>query len=487
MNRITIFNWLSVILVVTVMITLVGCGQKEAEKATPIPTAVPTATATTQPPGEAGILSSVTGNVTIQRQGSVAWAAAASGTKIWTGDGLKTGSDGYVLITFFDGSVMEVEAYSEISVEELSKTSGGSTTVHINQVIGNTINRVESLVDSSSNYEVETAAGSAVVRGTVYNVTVEQYGYVAHTCISTANQSDDKQHSVVFSNSGKTVNISESMSACCWEGGVPSDPFYSDPADDPLQNVTGDGGGGGEVRICDWNGTWCTDYGQMEIYQIGYQVQGIYVYDDGECYYSGIIVGNVSGDMLTGIWVESSEGCGEYFGEFEFTISGDCNSFTGRWCYCEPPDEEGDEPVCEGEWEEEGWSGTRGSCPSPCSTYTYNGSETYYPDCSLQYIEDSFSTGDFRWYLLNISDTRFPYIFSFCEEVSGSCSSDYPVVELYSYTGCVFLEGQARSCYGSGDPYYRFLCPEPGYYLLKVYEDSGISMQYTLAYYEACP
>jgi len=241
MKYVKVFKWLSVILVIAVMIPAIGCGKKEAQEPTPTPTATPTATTPAEPTGETGTLSSLTGDVTVMRQGTSAWIAAASGMKIGTGDSLKTGSDGYVLITFFDGSVMEVEADSEISVEELSVASGGSTTVRISQVLGNTVNRVENLIDSSSTYEVETLAGSAVVRGTIYEIHVDQNG--RHTCTETQDENDTQNHYVDFTGSGVTVKVPEKMTSCCWEGGVPGSPFYTDPADDPLQ-FSGDSGGG---------------------------------------------------------------------------------------------------------------------------------------------------------------------------------------------------------------------------------------------------
>ena len=248
MKHITVYKWLSVMLVVLIMAAAIGCGKKEAQKATPTPTATstPTATAPAEPTGQTGTLATVTGDVQVLRHGAAAWIAATSGMKLGTGDSLKTGSDGYVLITFFDGSVMEVEADSEISVQELSVASGGSTTVRISQVLGNTINRVENLVDSSSTYEVETLAGSAVVRGTIFGMQVDQYGEFTYTCANTSKEDDNKSHSVDFSGSGSTVKVPEGMTSCCWEGGVPGSPFPTDPADDPLQFSSGDGGGGSQ-------------------------------------------------------------------------------------------------------------------------------------------------------------------------------------------------------------------------------------------------
>ena len=243
-----VFQWLSVVLVIAVIITAIGCGKKEAQKPTPTPTATSTAIATTRSTGQTGSLSALTGNVTVMWQGTSAWIAATSGMKLGTGDSLKTGGNSSVLITFFDGSVMEVRSDSEISVEELSKASGGATTVHINQVIGNTVNRVQNLVDSSSAYEVETAAGSAVVRGTIFSVEVDWDRGVFHTCVNTSNEEDEEVHYVEFTNRGNTVNVSEGKTSCCWEGGVPGNPFNTNSA-----NSAGGGGGGG--------GSSCYGYG----------------------------------------------------------------------------------------------------------------------------------------------------------------------------------------------------------------------------------
>ena len=241
MNYAKVFKLLSVILVIAVMIPVIGCGKGGGE-ATPTPTL--TTAAPAEPTGETGTLSDLEGGVQVQRQGTKTWIAATSGMEIWGGDSLQTGDDGYALITFFDGSVMEVEADTKISVEELSKASGGSTNVHINQVIGNTLNHVENLIDSSSNYEVETLAGSAVVRGTIFRMGVEREDGITHTCASTLNEEDEENHYIDFINGGKTVEVPEGKTSCCWEGGVPGNPFYTDPDDSPA-HFTGGGGGGG--------------------------------------------------------------------------------------------------------------------------------------------------------------------------------------------------------------------------------------------------
>ena len=468
MKRINAIKLISVILVIAVMIPVISCGKKAAQTPTPTPTtiATPTATAPAEPTGETGTLSGMEGDVQVLRQGASAWIAATSGMKIGTGDGLKTGSNGYVLITFFDGSVMEVESDSEISVEELSNASGGATTVRINQMLGNTLNRVENIVDSSSTYEVETPVGSAVVRGTFFGMLVDRYGELFHACTSCFNQGDNKEHSVDFG----PVKVPVDMTSCWWEGSAPGAPFFTNSANDPLLYV-GDSGGGGS--FCNWTGTWCTDYGTMVLVQTGNEVMGTYNYSDGECQYYGGILGNVSGNMLTGMWGEQALYCegGVDYGDFEFTMLGDCTSFSGRY-------------EDEGEWYDD-WSGTRGKCPADCCTCPDYDSELNTPGCPPQYIADSFDVGGCRWYRVYLEES-VKYGFAMCgdnEGYYGSYDGGDPVIEIYdSY--CELLEYSSSSCGEGEDNQISYTCEQTGYYFLKVHEyGDDATLNYILAYF----
>jgi hypothetical protein len=90
-----------------------------------------------------------------------------------------------------------------------------------------------------------------------------------------------------------------------------------------------------------WTGVWDTNWGPMELTQSDGSVTGTYEFDQGQ------IQGTVEGNKLVGTWAEApTDGGFAREGEFEFTMSPDGNSFTGRWRY----DSEGD-------WDE--LSGTR--------------------------------------------------------------------------------------------------------------------------------
>ncbi len=105
----------------------------------------------------------------VQKQGSTTWIQAVSGMKLYESDSLKTGGNSTTEIVFFEGSVAEVAADSEVLLDEMAVAPHtGSTSIHLKQFVGHTVNRVQKLVDSGSEYEVETPAGSAVVRGTAF-------------------------------------------------------------------------------------------------------------------------------------------------------------------------------------------------------------------------------------------------------------------------------------------------------------------------------
>jgi hypothetical protein len=87
-----------------------------------------------------------------------------------------------------------------------------------------------------------------------------------------------------------------------------------------------------------WAGKWDTEqWGEMTLQQNGSKVTGEYEWDGGK------ITGTVSGNMLKGTWSEAPTYQPENdAGDFEFTISSDGNSFSGRWRYGYSGDWDGD-------------------------------------------------------------------------------------------------------------------------------------------------
>lgn len=267
------FGWIALILTLALLIPLAGCGGGAAIASTPT-----------------GTISSPIGEVLVQKQGSDIWMTAVSGMKVNAGDRLKTGGNGTVDIIFFEGSTMEVGVNSEILVSELTIASQtGSTSIRLRQIVGHTVNRVQKLVDTASNYEIETPAGSAVVRGTSFKAYVGDTGYTVIAC---------EQGSVWFTAGGVTVEVGEGKQAWAMPGGVPTigTSFHtenvricSDVRGDRDYTVraeaTFDPGDKVWIYFEAFSLTWKYSGGTYEVW---YRVTDVKVYDpDGELYISG--------------------------------------------------------------------------------------------------------------------------------------------------------------------------------------------------------
>jgi Leucine-rich repeat (LRR) protein len=128
-------------------------------------------------PSTLTILSTTEGDVSVMKAGTTSWIAAQGGMSLEAGDSVKTGNDSSAEITFFDGSTIELQAGTEIEIASLDVSRDtGSTTITLEQTIGNTISRVTKIVDPASRYEVETPTGVVAVRGSAMQVYVIEDG-----------------------------------------------------------------------------------------------------------------------------------------------------------------------------------------------------------------------------------------------------------------------------------------------------------------------
>ncbi len=165
------------------------------------------------------------GEVLILQSGEDTWTEAVDGMALEQGDTVRTGAGGQVKLLFFEGSSMTIEADSEVIIKDVSLAENGkSTTVSLGHLVGSTVNRVEQLADPASRYEVETPAGVAVVRGTMFDSDVEKDGNSTIGC---------KEGSVLFQAGGEEVLLEKGKQSSASPGGTPSDPT-------PIPSYTGD-------------------------------------------------------------------------------------------------------------------------------------------------------------------------------------------------------------------------------------------------------
>ena len=162
------------------------------------------------------MLSITEGNVFIKKSGVGEWTKAESGTSLKANDIIKADDKSRVVISFFEGTIIELEPGTQIEVTRLDLArDSGSTTIKLRQQVGRTISRVTKLTDSASRYEIETPAGVAAVRGTTMFVIVSQDGT---TAVGNADGA------VFVSAQGVEVEIPEGMHCVIVPGFPPSQP-----------------------------------------------------------------------------------------------------------------------------------------------------------------------------------------------------------------------------------------------------------------------
>ena len=107
------------------------------------------------------------GGAAVLRSDGTPLSPAASGLTLGVGDQVATLASGSALVTFFDGSEIELGAETTIILREMAQR-GSTTTITVESVIGSTLHRVVTLTDPSSSYRVDSGGTVALVRGTVF-------------------------------------------------------------------------------------------------------------------------------------------------------------------------------------------------------------------------------------------------------------------------------------------------------------------------------
>lgn len=117
----------------------------------------------------AGSVTAVSGSVTIGRAGAT--SPATYGEKVDVGDRLTTGPNGNVTITLTDGSQMELEQSSTLTLDENTLTPGGQRqSTRVTLLTGLLHSLVRVTPGTPPNYEVHTPNAVASARGTSYDV-----------------------------------------------------------------------------------------------------------------------------------------------------------------------------------------------------------------------------------------------------------------------------------------------------------------------------
>jgi hypothetical protein len=114
----------------------------------------------------ATILSILDGSASVAR-GTAPFIAASDGDIVNAGDRVQTAERSHAMVTFFDGSTLEIEPATTVQIEEAS-SANGAVAIRIAQTIGRTWASVQKLTRVDSKFEVRTPTLVAAVRGTAF-------------------------------------------------------------------------------------------------------------------------------------------------------------------------------------------------------------------------------------------------------------------------------------------------------------------------------
>jgi hypothetical protein len=119
-------------------------------------------------------LSIYSGEVEILSPGQEGIQPGIDGMTLEVGTRIITAPDSQALITFFDGSTLNLEPQTDIEIERLVSDDKQSVNIVLKQYIGKTWSRVIKMADP--HYEIQTPSAAAVVRGTIFMVEVDETG-----------------------------------------------------------------------------------------------------------------------------------------------------------------------------------------------------------------------------------------------------------------------------------------------------------------------
>lgn len=122
---------------------------------------------------QTAILRDIRGQVQVS-QGEDNWRTVVGAAHVQAGQHVRTGSLSGATLTFYDGSYATIGPDSEIVVDvvEALRPEEGFRTVVMTQLAGESEHHVDFRNDGGSLYEVKTAQGSGVARGTTFHVLV---------------------------------------------------------------------------------------------------------------------------------------------------------------------------------------------------------------------------------------------------------------------------------------------------------------------------
>jgi hypothetical protein len=171
------------------------------------------------------VLSILDGTADVAR-GPGDFVRVGDGHVLVAGDRVRTSDQSHAVVTFFDGSTIEVEPATTIAVVQASAAIDGAITIQLEQAIGRTWSSVQSLTRAGSKFEIKTPTTTATVRGT---------GFVTDVLANGATTVTTTDGIVAVSGQGQTVLVPPGSLTTVLPSGPPSPPLAAPRAQNTLR------------------------------------------------------------------------------------------------------------------------------------------------------------------------------------------------------------------------------------------------------------
>ena len=131
---------------------------------------------TQQRASAANMTLTILGGTADAARGTGGFSRAADGQVLNAGDRVRTADSGHAVVTFLDGSTIEIEPATTITVIQATAAASGAITIQLEQTVGRTWASVLKLLHADSMFELRTPAATATVRGTGFVTDVSAGG-----------------------------------------------------------------------------------------------------------------------------------------------------------------------------------------------------------------------------------------------------------------------------------------------------------------------
>jgi hypothetical protein len=128
--------------------------------------------------GQGATLTVIRGAVSVVRTDGTSVSPAATGLLLGVGDKVATVGRSAALVTFFDGSEVELGADTAIAIHEIQANSAGQITIFIENLLGSTVHHIVTFIAAGSTYRILAGGTVTEVHGTTLGHRIDEHGNV---------------------------------------------------------------------------------------------------------------------------------------------------------------------------------------------------------------------------------------------------------------------------------------------------------------------